>query len=341
MIPIDYVPGSHGRFLSFVCNQTLTDIPYHVLGDTPFTERGTSHHTVDTYWQSRYFQEAHYYMGHGHYTLLPHQAPGLQQWSGPVIQIWFDRLDLLTLTATSFLRASDVGVDINTMHIDTFNKLNNDNYRSMLEELQALSLHNLLTSVQAVRDPSWPWVDSWQQWQELPQHIKDECVHQHGVRPWQLDQEHPDCPIWVIREYFRQSFRDGARNGFIQSRDRMQYRPECAVWRWQFSDFFDTQKFVTALEALAAWLDRPVRDLDRAVELHREFLQRHQYRDSLPRCQAVLDSWAQNRNHALGGFSTVEQAWIECQIEQATGRSLHQDRVGFWNDLDEIRGFLA
>lgn len=341
MIAIDYVPGSHGHFLSWVCNRCLTDLPLAVLGSDPFSDSGTSHDVVEHYWQSRVFCEEHYYANLGHWSLPVEQGPGLAEWQGPVIQIWFEHQDLLTLTATCFLRAGDAGIDINELEHDTYGKLDSDAYRSVLRELQRISLESLQTGIARVRDTDWPRVKTWQDWDNLPQHLRNECRSIHGLRPWRLDNQHRDCPRWVLREYFRNSFRNKARNGFIGLRDSMRYHHHARVWRWHFRDFFQSHLFIQALENLAEWLDTPVRDLEVARDVHARFLSQHRYRDSLSQCEAVIESWQQGRDHDLTSFDLLQQAWIECQIEQITGRDLHQDRVEYWQDLGDIRSFLA
>lgn len=342
MIAIDYVPGSHGHFLSFVCNRFLTDIPRHLMGDTPLSSGlGTSHDTVSTYWAHRYFREAHYFLNQGAVTAPPEQGPSLRHWHGKVIQIWFNTSDLLTLTATCFLRAGDFGIDLDDLEHDTWNKLQGPYYRTVLTELERLSRHNLEQSVRDVRDPTWPTVRDWQDWDRLPQAIRDECLDQHGLVLWRLDAEHTDCPRWALREHFRHSFLDGADNGFLRLRDSMRYRDECDVWQWQFDDFFDTDRFMRALQALGAWSGSVLRDPDQARELHTHFLRQHQFRHLRPRCQHLVDLWTRGQNHTLRHLSLVEQAWLEAKIQQQTGRNLHRDSVEFWHDLDEIRSFLS
>lgn len=341
VIPIDYVPGSHGHFLAFVCNRFLTDIPRTLLGDSPLTAQGTSHGGLDSYWQSRIFREAHYMLGHSHYLAPAHENPSLEQWHGRVIRIWYDRDDLLTLTATCFLRAGDIGIDIDQLHIDTYGQLDNTLFGSVLAELQRLSAENLTRSIQDVRDDTWPLVASWADWDALPTAIKQECEQQHQMYLWRLDAQHRDCPRWVLREYFRESFRPQATNGFLALRDRMIYHDGCDIFDWHFRDFFDTEAFEYAVDRLAGWLGTCCRDNDSMMSLHKDFLRRHRYRDLHQRCQLLWQKWQQRQDHDLSALTLIEQAWLECQIETEIGRSLHQHSVQSWQSFDQIRRMLA
>ena len=121
----------------------------------------------------------------------------------------------------------------------------------------------------------------------------------------------------------------------------MRYHPQAQVWRWKFRDFFDSERFITALGELSAWIDFPVRDLDLAQTVHQEFLRRHQYRHTQTRCNIVLQAWQQGQDLDLSYLQLLEQAWIESQIEQETGRDLHRDCVEFWHTLGEIRTYVA
>lgn len=335
MILIDYVPGSHGQFLAFVCNRFLTDLPRELLGDSPFTGYGTSHAPAQTYWDSWVFRSSHFYSGSNQFGIK------LDQWHGTVIKIDFEQADLHVLTATSFLRVADAGVYVDQLHQDTYHKLNNEMWQPTLQQLQQLSVDNLVQSVQRVRDRTWPTVACWQDWDQMPQHIKIECEHLHHLTLWRFDAEHPDCPRWVLREYFRRSFDASNDNGIMGLLDRMQYPDQAKVFVFHFRDFYHTDEFIKAVDQLSDWLEMPVRDREEIRQLHRDFLARHHYRDMRARCDLALYKWTQNQDHDISTLDVIEQGWLECQIERITGRRFRQDCVECWTSLDEIRKSLA
>lgn len=121
IIPIDFVAGAHGNFLEIVLNRF-----FDVVSDRkdPFNLLGGSHLKSQDYLRRRLFVAKHWFQ-------TPHSIDEHSQ----VISIQFDQDDLLLLSSVSLLRAGDMGIDNDQLEIDTFQKLDNVHYRSMLEEI--------------------------------------------------------------------------------------------------------------------------------------------------------------------------------------------------------------
>lgn len=119
IVGIDFVAGSHGNFLEFVCNTFIAKIGNNF---SPFSTHGTSHRKPDDYVSSRKFCANHY----SNYGLdIPLN----------VIRITFTNDDLLVLHTASLLKAANVWLITNELEIDTYHKLNNHHYVEMLHQL--------------------------------------------------------------------------------------------------------------------------------------------------------------------------------------------------------------
>ena len=120
MIPLDFVPGTHGHFLEYVCNRALgyTDLEFNL-----FTNLGTSHQRPADYLQSREVVCNHWFV---------RDKNSIAE-SDKIIRITFEPEDLLIVNYLSLLRSSDAGIDSNNLHINTKAKLNNEQYRLLLE----------------------------------------------------------------------------------------------------------------------------------------------------------------------------------------------------------------
>ena len=121
IIPIDFVAGAHGNFLEIVLNRF-----FGVVSDREhaFTSLGTSHSKSQNYLNQRLFVAKHWFE-------TPHSLDEHSQ----VISIQFDQEDLLLLSSVSLLRAGDMGIDNDQLEIDTFQKLDNMYYGSVLKEI--------------------------------------------------------------------------------------------------------------------------------------------------------------------------------------------------------------
>lgn len=119
IVGIDFVAGSHGNFLEFVCNKFIAKIKNDF---SPFSIHGTSHRKPQDYIESRKFCANHY----SNYGLMVPLN---------VIRITFTTDDLLVLHAASLLKAANVWLVTNELEVDTYNKLNNEHYKEVLQHL--------------------------------------------------------------------------------------------------------------------------------------------------------------------------------------------------------------
>ena len=147
MIHIDFQGGAHGNYLEFVCNKIAGVVE---PGTLPFNSLGSSHNKP--YQLPKVFSAWHY-----------SYAPDIRhpKLFNKIISIKIKPDDLLPLNQISLLRAGDYGYDNDRLEIDTFNKLNNQHYRWVLDQLlDGFFTNQIRDSYNAVRDPSWPDVTS-------------------------------------------------------------------------------------------------------------------------------------------------------------------------------------
>jgi hypothetical protein len=119
IIPIEFVPGTHGHFLEIVLNKffNVTSVNFD-----PFNTLGASHVVEKSYLDSRIFVARHWYEDPiNKLTEFDH-----------VISIQFDQDDLLLVSSLSLLRADPHHIDIDLLEVDTYHKLDNCEYRGLL-----------------------------------------------------------------------------------------------------------------------------------------------------------------------------------------------------------------
>ena len=120
MISIDFVPGSHGHFLEYVCNKYIMG---QVVDFDPFNSIGASHAKFnnENYNKNKHFRALHY------------SIENIDR-SDTVLRITIDHDDLLVLTAGTFLRAGDSNINLNSLENNTYHTLSDSTYFSWLVE---------------------------------------------------------------------------------------------------------------------------------------------------------------------------------------------------------------
>jgi hypothetical protein len=155
MIPLDFVPGTHGHFLEYVLNKAFG---FSAADFDPFTNLGTSHYRSREFSVNRQIVCNHWY----------EKDPGTLRSASKIIRIVFDLDDILLVHSISLLRNNDLNIDSNQLHIDTVKKLNNACYADTLQHIYQ----------------SYPDVDPTQNF--IPRHVLRE-FHKFGFRDLEIN----------------------------------------------------------------------------------------------------------------------------------------------------------
>jgi len=299
MIHIDYQGGAHGNYLEFVCNTVAGVVD---LGTLPFNSLGAAH--KKTYRSEQIFFAQHH-------SCYPDRYPRRFK---KIISIQIHTDDLLPLTQISLLRAGDHGYDNDQLEVDTFNKLNNNTYRWVLEQLiDGFFTDQIRRSYDAVKDPSWPEVNNLDDFNQLPEHIRTECIQQHGLVLLELSVEKPDCPRPVLREFFKIGFGDQDQNGFFKRQTKIMYEVDEDAYVFPFRCFYNKSEFLEEIKKVAAWAGIVYNCENEISQLHDEFLSRQPYRKSKQKCDLIVQSI--RNNQAFDSTPTMlEEAYINATL---------------------------
>ena len=326
MIYIDFQGGAHGNYLEFVCNRFLARVP--VDAPTPFSSTGSSH-------KKQYLADPMFVSGH--YSTSPELYPGYDA-SGKIISIQISHDDLLPLSSISLLRAGDFNLDNNFLEIDTYNKFNNPSYRWVLDNIiQNFFQGQISESYNAVRDESWPDIKTIDDFNSLPDWIREECINTHQLDLLQLDEQHPDCPRYILREFFKIGFKYPEQSGFITQQQKMIYKSEPMIF--PFGAFYHSDEFVAEIEKIGQALDYTVNDVGGLIELHQAFLDRQPYKNSKSQCDDIIERIITGKNFELDGLDLLKESYISAKLELYYNKE-HNDKKGWFTTSQSMREYF-
>lgn len=283
---IDYVGGTHGHYLEFLCNKYIEGLPD--MPASPFNTYGTSDTVVTTAmgekgvapWHAR-----HFYM-----------HPSGFDTSLPTVKILFDLRDILLVVATNISRASRAhGVDasFDTLHINTYNKLFGTPRAFMLEEIKE-------------KFNSYNWYD------------------------FDFNSNQPHCPIYVLREYFKDHWFTNQspvmRERYFMMQETL-YRPMWPDYEHkehpnhiaekqmtvQFRDFYDYSAFLDMLRDIAAFVGKTfvVPENNELLDIFNEFVSNNPYADIQTKMAERLNAIDNYEILDITDCNVLEQAYIE------------------------------
>jgi len=299
MIAIDFQGGAHGNFLEFVCN-TMANIK---TGGLPFNATGASHNKL-------YLTPALFYANHFSFNNI--ELPGNR-----VIAIKIDIDDLLPLSQISLLRAGDYGHDNDKLEIDTYNKLNNVDYRWVLDNILAsFFVDQIKNSYDAVKDSLWPTISNLNDFENLPDHIKKECIEVHKLQLLELSEFRPDCSRHILREFFQIGFSNPENHGFIVQQHRMNYDKSIDVYNFPFGAFYNTQQFLNQIELIADWAKIKYNTQKQIADLHELFLAKQPYKDSKNKCDQIVQRVVETNDVNMPKINLIEEAYVNAMLEK-------------------------
>jgi hypothetical protein len=295
MIHIDFYPGSHGNYLEFVCNKIAG-----ITVGVPFNSKGASH--SKKYIKRKIFHAHHYSF-----------------WSKPfkfdkIIKIQVNHADWLQLRQISLLRGGDIGYDNNLLEIDTYNKLNKyKNFHPLLDNIiQGFFANQIKNSYDAVKDPLWPDVITLNDFKNLPDWIKKECVEQHGIVLLELTPDNPNCPRSILREFFQIGFQTPEQDPTLLLYQKQIKSDQ--TYTFPFQCFYHKSNFLQEIEKIALWANIPYNCQQDIAELHDEFLKRQPYIHSKSRCDNIVYQIQNNKIVDLPKTDMLEEAYINAKL---------------------------
>lgn len=298
MIAIDFIGGAHGNFLEFICN-VMADVK---VQGSPFNQHGASH--------NKHYQSARIFVA-GHYSFLK-----IPLKSNRVILIKILPDDLLPLTQISLLRAGDYGYCNDQLEINTYNKLNNSDYRWVLDNiLNSFFINQVKESYDAVKDSSWPDVTTLGDFQNLPDHIRKECLEVHHLNLIELTAEQPNCPRHILREFFQIGFENPMGAGFITQQNLAVYSDTTDVYNFPFADFY-TAGFLNHIEQIAQWAKIKYTKQNQVAQLHKEFLERQPYQNSKIKCDQIIRQLIEDKI-TPPVVDLLEEAYINAMLKKS------------------------
>lgn len=317
IIDIDFVAGSHGNYLEFVLTKLVfpNDLP-----DSPFNEFGASH---NKHYIRKLFYCDHYF-----------QKNGIKNKN--VISIQFTHDDLLQLMSISLLRAGDTNINDKDLHIDTFQKLNNKFYKSILDNI--LKSYNQIFGYDAIKAAEWPCITTVDEFYKLPNWIIQECANDFNFIPKQINQENPNISRSILREFFKHGFMTPSINGFMKEQEKMIYDKTQKVFIFPFSSFYNFEEFNKNINGIKEFFNLSFTNYD-IHRLHNEFLKNQPYKNLKKDTDDIIEKILANSNMQLD-LTLFQESYVNAKLELQFRKEMPFDQDQYFNTTEEIYNYL-
>ena len=132
---------------------------------------------------------------------------------------------------------------------------------------------------------------------------------------YNIDLTKKSIPKFIMRDFYKLSFIDPAKNGFIiQDKVLRENRPS-NTFEFPVSCFWDKDKFIDVLERLNKDLNLKI-DVDECLSTHGLFLNKLNFLETKHRASDVIQAIRDKQDIDIKNLDTVEQAYVSAWIEK-------------------------
>lgn len=320
MIDIFFYGGTHGNFLEFVLNKSLHGDKIDIKSPVS-TSKGTSHtiRNNQNYLQHRLFEAKNSTLDNATH-------------SNKSIIIDFDPEDDLTAILLNFKRGEDLNIDPDTLHIDTYHKLHNK--PGVQGMIRVINQYSDITPYYNIKDPSWPDIESVDDFFALPDYIKQECREEFGFTPFYLSENNPHAPKWVLRDVIKHRFDSHNRPSAIISATSRQKQS----YKFPFRCFYDQFDFVQQVHKVFDHFNL-VMCYDNLMELHADFVAKVPYIERRYVVEQILDAVRMGRNVDIQ-CNVIEESYILAYLELLHGKHFVYEQDTFFPNTMDLKKFI-
>lgn len=327
MILIDFPAGAHGNYLEYMCNRFLAGVETNA---SPFKSSGVSH--AKEYYTEPVFKQKHYFI------FARDELVG-----ATVVSIQWQKQHLLPYMSTCFLRAGEAGIDARNLEQYAYRTLSRTNPGIVAGITEKYITPTIVDGYRAIKDSSWPEVNTVEDYKRLPDSIRAELENVHGFEAILFDEDNPQCPRWILRDMFYHNFRTIENSGFWDRHQEQESALELAHRGLvvDYYAFYNMDTFLDMMTKIAEFTGYSFEPTDAVREIHQQFLSNQPFKRSHITCNNLIMGILNGENFELPELDVMQEGYILAELCRQLGRQVNgADCKQWFHDSDELKTFV-
>jgi hypothetical protein len=160
----------------------------------------------------------------------------------------------------------------------------------------------------------------------------------HAYPDINLSVESPDCPRYVLREYFKFGFKNPIDHGLMKKLQK--FPQDTEYFNFEFGSFYNTDRFVSEIQRLCHWLNTDLQDLSGLQSLHQEFLDRQIFRNHADVCNHLINNIRLRQDLPIPSLTVLQESYINAQLENIYHIEMPFVQQKYFNSTQEIIQYL-
>jgi hypothetical protein len=332
MFKIIFYPGTHGNYLEFTLNKLIFGDKIKITN--PLGDLGTSHiQRTDLN-----------YLAHNKFKCEGYETETqIDNFDQYFIVIAVPPDDDITAFQLNLKRGEDYNIDPDTITENTYHKLVNKFGRygpsgnGPNRIIDHINQYTDLSPYYNIKDPSWPDIESIDDYWNLPESILNECVDVFGFIPVHLSERYPNAPRCVLRLMFNMWFNDGSCRPSVGLTPYYSYKN---VYKLNLQKFYNTADFQQELCAIEDHFNLTFNFKNFSKDIHEQFIGMVPYKESSTKCQQIMQA-VDDQTIIPINLNVVEEGYINFLLETKFNIKMPSEKENYFKDTGELCTYIT
>jgi hypothetical protein len=150
----------------------------------------------------------------------------------------------------------------------------------------------------------------------------------------------PNCPRYILREFFKFGFKDSVINGFTKKLKELQYNNNINVFDFKFNNFYNTHQFINNIIEISHWYGVTVDQINQLKILHEEFLSKQLFKEHKQQCDYIIDMIIKKQNVSINNLTIFQESYINGCLENLYSNEMPFVQEKYFNSTQDVVYYL-
>lgn len=156
-----------------------------------------------------------------------------------------------------------------------------------------------------------------------------------------LDQKNDNIPRYVLREFYKFSFRYPEKNGLWKKlNDQLLACPKKDCFNIQVTDLYNINKFVKTIHNLEEWLNLSFRFDEEFYKIHDLFINKVQFLNDKRICDLIINDVIEARDCIIPSLNLFQESYINAQLEILFKKEMPFYQLDYFKNTQDLLNYI-
>ena len=155
-----------------------------------------------------------------------------------------------------------------------------------------------------------------------------------------VDKKNPSIPRNVLREFYKFGFANPDINGYWLKQQEMHYSLDTDVFYFDFANFYNINKFVTALKELERFVDMEFKFNNSFYNLHSKFLSNITYTTNKDQCDQIIQAVIDQIDINVPKLTLFQESYINGQLENYYKKEMPFHNLNYFTSTKDMLQYI-